>query len=156
MRMKHYKIIEADTFNEAKQTYMDLRSIDRLNIAHFLQDNGFSVSCNGGMGYRHYVNNQQIKEYDLSTWKYVEAIKNGKLYYISLQCFDCNYDKNHISYNYHTLIDRIGISVYAAKDYENKEQNKYPNAIDDMHNTGIDLPMNEEKLNDLLEFINKL
>ena len=98
-----------------------------------------------GSGDINYTNRSTIKPYDLSNWKWisVRAEELGVDFLVSLQAFDVDED----SKNTHVLMDRIGLYIHKKDRYNPKE------CFKNMINTGIDLPMNEEKLEKLKELI---
>lgn len=134
-------------FLSVKQKYNDLRELERKSIIDFLVKNKFIVKSgyNSGNGLKNYTSGKKFtKPYDNSNWKWIEcSSKEGKNYIISLQSFEIDPNTN----NHHVLMDRIGIYTY-----------KHYNASDAftlMAITEIDLPMNDDKLIELLSTLNE-
>lgn len=100
-----------------------------------------------GSGERKYTANSTIEPYDLSNWKWISArIESlGLDIDISLQAFDIDPK----TLNRHVLMDRIGLYVYKSGEYDATK------CFENMVNTGIDLPMTEEKIGKLKEIIYK-
>lgn len=132
-----------EDFIEIKAKYVELRSIERNNIIKFLEINGYTIiNRRGGKGSKGYTSNNTLRvPYDLSNWKWIEVEKEGVYFIISFQAFDMD----ATSGNYHVLMDRLGVYKYTK--YNAKE------AFEDMIITDIDLPMNDEKMYKLLEYL---
>lgn len=121
-----------------------LREEQRMSIVNHLDSIGVKVSKHpsSGKGRSNYTAGGTIAEYDLRNWKYIDASKDGKGVFISLQAFD----QDPRSRNHHVLENRIGIYTYTKYDPEDAFRN--------MFITDIDLPMNEAKfamLDDAIE-----
>ncbi len=133
-------------FLETKNKYNSLREAERKEIISYLSEKGFTATNRGGNGRPDYTNHGQLKKsYDLTNWKYVEAIKGDVKYFISLQAFDRDTETS----NYHVLMDRIGICVF-SKDV------KKPDYFNLMQVTSIELPLGEKELDELLEIMNNI
>ena len=131
-----------NNFIDSKNKYVELRNVERNNIIEFLKTNGYCIKKAGGKGRKNYTSNNTLKiPYDLSNWKWIDAEKEDVCYLISLQAFDLDI----ISGNYHVLMDRLG--VYKYTQYNSKE------AFENMVITDIELPMNDEKMCKLLEYL---
>ena len=130
-------------FIRIREQYNDLREQQRKEIAAYLKDNNFVVKDGrSGRGKKEYTSgNRFITPYDLSNWKWIDCSLDDRNFIISLQCFDV--DPN--TYNHHVLMDRIGIYAY-------KKYNSY-DAYTKMIPTEIDLPMDDDKLNRLLNLL---
>ncbi len=169
-------------FNNVKNAYAELRELERQKLAGALSGKGYIVVKGGsaGKGRPDYTNHGTINQYDLSNWKWVACSKEGFHYTISFQTFD----KDVKSLNCHALFDRIGVYKYVwssledmKKNYEqatdiiNKKENpEYEDLIkydikkkynpDDafytMENANIDLPLDDKKIQKLIEFMENL
>ena len=132
-------------FKEYQENYYRAREIERRKPIHKLRKEGYEVSARGGRGIKAYTSGGRIKPYDLSNFKYIVAKKDGFTYFISLNPFDTD----PVSHSRHFLPDRIGICKYRG-DY---------NADYVYHNmkvTNIDLPFNDDKLDQLLSELEAL
>lgn len=134
---------EMNAFLEAKETYNAFREFERKKIINYLIEKGLKIQQNGGMGHSHYTNGGQLeRSYDLTNWKWVSGSNGEKKFFISLQAFD----KDRSSKNYHVLMDRIGICFY------NMDEKK-PDYFHIMKVTSLELPLNENDLEDLYGLI---
>ncbi len=140
-----------DTFEQIKNAYNEAREAQRGELIEALNEKGFrnlkgkEISKSGGKGKKDYTNKNTINQFDLSNWKWVSCSKDGFNYFISLQAFD----QDIKSKNRHVLFDRIGVYKYKGK------YNAY-DAFYTMENTNIDLPLNEEKIEKLVKFMETL
>lgn len=127
-------------FEMCKKEYEKARDCEKNKLMDFLKNKGIKVLNKGhGNGISQYTSGGKLEvSYDLSNWKWVEIEKEGYKYLISLQPFD----KDKKTGNIHVLMDRIGI--YKYKEYVASE------AMEKMVITNIELPLTEEKLNELL------
>lgn len=141
------------TFEEVKNLYTEMRDKERKKLVTFLKENGFEVvdGPRAGRGRTDYTAKHTFVEpYDLSNWKYVECYKDGYEYFLSLQAFDTDPG----SQNHHVLMDRIGLYKYIGVSLADRK-NKYvaKDAFETMKISDVDLPLNEEKLKKLLQFM---
>ncbi|MBQ9120073.1 MAG: hypothetical protein IJY09_08500 [Lachnospiraceae bacterium] len=129
-------------FNEARDAYVNARSEERMKIIKFLEQKGFEIlKKNGGSGRANYKGSHMETPHNLRNWKWIEAQCGENYYFISLQVFEQDYK----SKNRHILMDRLG--VYKHMEYD-------PEAIfESMQITEIELPMTEEKLENLLTYL---
>lgn len=146
---------ETEEFVQAKEKYAACRKAQLKLIIDYLESIGFTVRPQkGGYGVTTYgTRGKQPRfsiAYNLSNWMYIDAEKSGKSFMISLQPFDL--DPNPRSKNYHVLMDRIGIYIYAP---DNKSK-RTADAIVRMLSTDIDLPIDETKLKKLGCLLNKI
>lgn len=146
---------ETEEFVQAKEKYAACRKVQLKLIIDYLASIGFTVRPQkGGCGRKNYgAQGKQPRfsiAYDLSNWMYIDVEKSGKSFMISLQPFDL--DPNSHSKNYHVLMDRIGIYIYAP---DNKGK-RTADAIVRMLSTDIDLPMDEAKLEKLGCLLDKI
>lgn len=154
---KEVKNLEKETkeFEQAKEKYAACRKAQLKLIIDYLESIGFTVRPQkGGCGRKNYgAQGKQPRfsiAYNLSNWMYIDVEKSGKSFMISLQPFDL--DSNPRSKNYHVLMDRIGIYIYAL---DNKSK-RTADAIVRMLSTDIDLPMDEVKLEKLGCLLDKI
>lgn len=136
-------------FKDIRDLYENVREKEKHKIIQWLEDENYEVlNMNGekakrpnktGSGQKHYTSGNTIKEFDLSNWKWISVEKNNLEYTISLQAF--NVDPK--TRNRHILMDRIGIYVCNYGEYNAEE------CFEKMQDTGIDLPMTEEKFTEL-------
>ncbi len=126
-------------FKEIRDSYALLREKEKNKIIAYLDGKGFrfftylwmpakkkeKTGCGIGA---------------LKNLKWVNAEKNGFKYFISLQAF--NIDKK--TGNHHVVMDRIGVYKFQG-DYDGR------NALYEMKDTGIDLPITDKELDDLLK-----
>ena len=152
-----------NAFAKAKNEYTRLREIERKKIIAYLKDQtdnegnlmftkatGAKLDCRGGSGRKSYGKGKFNKLYDLSNWKFVEAMYKGQKFLISLQCFD--FDTN--SKNVHVLYDRIGIYLYDEKMLNINFENAFYDACVNyclfrMVATEFDLPLSDDDLKEL-------
>lgn len=134
-----------EDFIAIQKKYEKLRNVERNNIIKFLKTNGYTIiKERGGKGRSNYTSKNTLKiPYDLSNWKWIEAEKDNMRYLISLQAFDVD----SLSGNHHVLMDRLGVYKYAGQEYNANE------AFENMIITDIDLPMDNEKLLKMLEYL---
>lgn len=134
-----------NTFIKAKQQYNDCREAERKKIISYLKEEGFEIlKERGGRGAKNYTAGKTLESpYDLSNWKWIEAAMDGINYCITLQAFD----RDPNTGNRHVLMDRIGVYTYAKYNAEDAYKN--------MVTTEIDLPMDDEKLKMLVEFLKR-
>lgn len=138
---------QVSKFNLARDLYNDFRRDEKMKLIAYLQQNDFKILRSDGREAQVKRSYGQGKtnykgDYDLSNWQYVYAQNGGKWFYISLQCFDKG------EHNYHVLMDRIGVCIYDADPEWN-----FSRAIDEMRNTGVDLPLDARKLERLLKIL---
>ncbi len=131
-------------FEDIKNSYVHAREDERKKIVKYLEGNGYTIvkGSRAGKGDSHYTSGNKIAPYDLSNWKYIEAEKFEKQFFISLQAFERDPNTNNI----HVLMDRLGIYTYTGT---RKNYNSY-DAFTKMIITDIDLPLSDEKLNHLV------
>lgn len=134
-------------FLEARKEYNDCREKEKNKIIKELKKSGYEITPYfKGHGSNYYKASGEMQNpYDLSIWKWIEVKKQDKYYCISLQAFDRqNKERNEI-----VLFDRLGIygpyNVYDQKD-----------CFDKMHVTEIDLPMDDNKMKQLINSLNKV
>lgn len=132
-----------EDFIAVKKKYEELRNVERNNMINFLKANGYTIiKGKGGKGCTNYTSKGTLKiPYDLSNWKWIETEKDNMRYLISFQAFDVDSSSG----NHHVLMDRLGVYKYTK--YNAKE------AFENMAITDIDLPMDDEKLLKLLEYL---
>lgn len=155
-RNKQLKKLQECSFNEVKEIYKELRNIEKCRIIEKLieVDCGYeimdmlfkrNVSKKSwkitGNGNYHYTSNNTIYEYNLTNWKWINVKFENILITISLQ----PYDTDKKTGNTHTLFDRIGIIA------KHSSQLASISFI-----TDIDLPMDSNKLDKLIEILNKV
>ena len=137
-------IEDAEEFETAKVEYMKFRLEERERIINYLKRRGFE---RGGRTPGKYSSGSRFsREYDLSNWLYFDINKGEKKICISLQTFD----KDSKSGNYHVLMDRLGIYIYAPGSSETTD------AIDRMLATNIDLPMTDKSLENLANILDTI
>lgn len=137
-------MIDMNEFERAKNEYVMARNNERKRIISFLKENEFEVLNEfRGKGETRYTSGNRLNvPYDLSNWKWVEVKKGEWFYLISLQAFD----RDPSSRNLHVLMDRIG--VYKYEKYNSNE------VLEKMKITDIELPMDKEKFDMLLDYLN--
>ena len=138
-------------FQLTKKNYVDAREKQKKEIIKVLMGEGYSIlNMDGnkatkpystGSGQCNYTSRGTIESYDLSNWKWISARSEEQAldFIISLQAFDIDVKTQ----NRHVLMDRIGLYVYNMKEYNAVE------CFTRMIDTGIDLPMTEEKYESL-------
>lgn len=133
-----------DEFNEIKRKYERIREIQRHLIAGHLNrcGKGFRAEIKGGSGKRNYTAGGTLTTpYDLSNWKWVKVQRGASIVLVTLN----KLDRDPHSGNIHALYDRIGII--------------YCNCIEDPfcipRDTGIDLPLDGEKLCKLADILDR-
>jgi len=133
-------------FTEAKNAYKKMREESREIILDCLSHHeGFEkIKKRGGSGRTIYGKGRLNPTYDLSNWKWVEGELNGKNFIISLQPLDIDPGSGNI----HVLMDRIGIIISG----KNEGKYSYTNFV----TTGIELPIDDKKVNELVEILNEL
>lgn len=140
-------------FQDAKDTYTRFREDERIKIVKHLKDNGYDVvsGSHAGKGIAKYTSGKRMNlSFDLSNWKYIEAYKDNNLFFISLQAFDVD----PVSNNHHILMDRLGIYKYTGHELKDRKKNYIAyDALTKMTVTDIELPMNDSKLKQLLEYM---
>lgn len=140
-------------FQDAKDAYTKLREKERIRIVKHLKINGYDVvsGSRAGKGIAKYTSGKRMNpSFDLSNWKYIEAYKDNNLFFISLQAFDVD----PVSNNYHILMDRLGIYKYAGHELKDIKKNYIAyDALTKMTVTDIELPMDDNKLKQLLEYM---
>lgn len=142
---------DENEFNEVRQRYKQLRLEQRKLMKNYLEQNGFTVRMpnargQGGKGNPHYGRRKRQplpEEYDLSNWMWMDVELGNMKYLVSLQTFD--FDPN--SQSYHVLMDRLGIYLYR------NGSDRAPAALHHMLETGIDLPMDTDKLERLASIL---
>ncbi len=152
-RKENVKSLEEETekFVKVKKDYEKCRAVQRIIIMDYLEKKaGFNIVRGGGKGRTDYGIRKTSPgfsvKYDLTNWKYIDCEKAGEKLLISLQTFDRNPGNN----DYHVLMDRIGIYIYAQGSHKTSD------AIERMLATNIDLPMDETKLETLTRLLNKI
>ena len=152
------------TLKDIKEAYTALREDERKTIKEHLKGKGFIVlrGSSEGKGGTEYSSRGRLNPtFDLSNWKWVEAMDEERYYFISLQAFD----QDAHSKNFHALTDRIGLFVgerlpFASDSLKVSEEMKLNYAhykeqiFSRMIITEIELPMTEgsfQALDHLLE-----
>lgn len=133
-----------DDFNEFKRKYAYIREIQRHLIVSYLNScgKGFRAEIKGGSGRKNYTAGGNLKKpYDLSNWKWVNVYRGQSSVSVILNPLD----QDPVSHNIHALYDRIGVL------YHTQEEN--PLRLPD--DTGIDLPVDGEKLAELAEILDR-
>ena len=158
-------------FDKARKRYESARGaeikliVDRLNRKGYfnLNKEGKEINCSGRNGSSRYRGGRKGKidpPYDLGNWKYIEAYKNEKYYFISLQSFynRCFTDDDSKA-QFPAAFDTIG--VFCCK--ENLKINEDKNVYDvdkmireKMKPTDITLPLSPGKIEKLLDILKKL
>lgn len=103
-------VVESVMFEKIRRAYVDARAEQRKKIIKYLENNmgrSFIVREGEGCGRYDYTSKGKIVPYDLTIWKYIEALDDDYYYFISLQAFD----QDPKTGNYHALMDRIGIFI---------------------------------------------
>lgn len=153
------------SFWDAKELYKMFRQDQKYEIIDRLSDLGIEVITErdekSGQG-KSFYGYKRFKKYDNTNWKWVDIIIDNKVAFcISLQAFD----RDPTSGNYHVLFDRIGVYKYhdsvfenywnSGKDSKERDSNKLKtiNAVQEMKNSSIDLPMDEDKFKELIGFL---
>lgn len=136
----------SDEFDKIKTDYMELRKNMKSELIKRFKKDGYHCNNQGGQGNGKYGSNRLKKEYDLKNWIWI--IVSGKLYKdveycISFQAFDINPRTR----DRHVLMDRLGLYAYPKGEYAGYD------CFKNMIETGIDLPMNEEKYAKLLNIM---
>lgn len=137
-------------YTNIKEKYEGSREIQRKKIVTYLDNEGFKVKQSGGRGYYKYKNSgfrRLEHEFDLRSYKYINASKVKYSVFISLQ----PPDKDHKTKNRHTLVDRLGFRVYLKNEPPEDTPKK---DFYEIKLTPIDLPITEIKLDLLLKLIN--
>lgn len=136
-------------FTEIRDQYNELRRKERNIIVNYLRNHVFfknKAKINARNGSQKYNSGQRLKtKYDLRNWLWIDLAINDVNFLLSLQTFD--YDPK--TGNLHVLMDRIGIYVYG-------DNYSAVDARENMMITNIELPLNENKLEELANIINKL
>lgn len=123
------------TFNTVRELYKNLRMLELYKIKEYLD------TCPKLKGTKTSIY-QGVKGCD--NWLGLDVeINNGKKYFISLQPFGRDKDNG----NRYVVMDRIGLYKY---DKSNRKLNT-KDALGKMDDTYITLPINEEKLNQLVK-----
>lgn len=132
-------------FLEIKKLYNEARTQERNNISYFFRKQGdFETDKpSARAGVKNYSSGGRLmEEYDLSNWKWVCVKRNHVHFLISLQTFD----RDPRTGNLHILMDRIGIYAYVGSYSSIDAQTK-------MMATNIDLPLDNNKLNELRQIL---
>lgn len=133
-------------FVSMRTAYNNCREEEKNKIIQRLRQEGYAtISYSKGKGVLNYTANGKLqKEYDLSLWKWIEIQKDGICFFISLQAFD----NNNAGGNKLVLFDRLGIyGPYKCGEYNSAR------CFNEMDVTEIELPMNEDKLNELVDLL---
>jgi hypothetical protein len=133
-----------DEFNEIKRKYAYIREIQRHLIVSYLNScgKGFRAEIKGGSGRKNYTSGGNLKKpYDLSNWKWVKVQRGASIVLVTLN----KLDRDPHSGNIHALYDRIGIIYCNCIE----EQLRIPS------DTGIDLPLDGEKLCKLADILDR-
>ena len=156
-------------FSRIKDTYNDYREKERKRIIDFIAErnddqgnpifskiSGADYSARkyaGGCGSLKYGNRKKrplTPVYDLSNWKYIETLCRGQYVFISLQCFDLDPG----SHNIHVLFDRIGV-LFRKSGNIKLENETVSNAFLQMEATNWELPLSDDEINALIDWIIK-
>lgn len=147
-------------FKEIKKLYVEARENEKIKIIDYLLKENFIIlnmedkeatnPHKTGSGIKNYTSGKRIHSYDLSNWKWIFAEKNNIKYLVLLQSFD----KDPKTKNRHILMDRIGIYRYSNLDLS--KESIAQGCFDNLYNTGIDLPMDDDKLCKLCNMLEKL
>lgn len=137
-------------FTEIRDQYNELRRKERDIIANYLRNHAFfkkkAKKIDVRSGSQKYNSGQRLEiKYDLSNWLWIDLAINDVNFLLSLQTFD--YDPK--TGNLHVLMDRIGIYVYG-------DNYSAVDARENMMITNIELPLNENKLEELANIIKEL
>lgn len=134
------------TFEQIKDAYNQARNVERQNLVKALENYGFIdvIDKQGSASYKGGKSGFEEK-YNLINWKWIECSKDGFNYIISFQAFD--QDTN--TFDRHVLFDRIGVYKYKG------EYNAY-DAFYTMENANIDLPLDDKKIQKLIDFMENL
>lgn len=123
------------TFNTVRELYKNLRMLELYKIKEYLEDSP-NINVTEAKIYK--------GRFGCDNWLGLDVmINNEKKYFISLQPFGENKDNG----NHYVVMDRIGIYKYDNVNGK-LETTDALNKMDDIY---ITLPMNEEKLNRLVE-----
>lgn len=135
-------------FIDIKNAYNQTRKVERDDIAKYFnkQEDFENEKPAARAGRKNYKSGGRLlKEYDLSNWNWVCVKRNKVKFFISLQTFD----RDPNTGNLHVLMDRIGIYAYVGECSSVNAQTK-------MMMTNIELPMNDEKMNQLCNTLRDL
>lgn len=135
-------------FYKIKEMYNEAREDERNKIARFFRSHkDFEVERPPARrGAKSYSSGSRLnKKYDLSNWKWVCIKRNDVHFFISLQSFE----RDPKTGNFHVLMDRIGIYAHAGNYSPIEAQTK-------MMVTNIELPMDDEKLDELAKILKDL
>lgn len=138
------------TFEQIKDAYNQARNVEGQNLVKALKNYGFIDVCasQGSSNYKGGTKNRKSgfeEKYNLINWKWIDCSKNGFNYFISFQTFD----QDIKTQNRHVLFDRIGV-------YKYKGEYNPDDAFFTMKNSNIDLPLDDEKIQKLIEFMENL
>ena len=147
MATKKEENTREETFFELiKDAYNQARNVERQNLVKALENYGFIdvIDKQGSASYKGGKSGFEEK-YNLINWKWIDCSKNGFNYFISFQTFD----QDIKTQNRHVLFDRIGV-------YKYKGEYNPDDAFFTMKNSNIDLPLDDEKIQKLIEFMENL
>lgn len=131
------------SFQTIRDEY-DCARIEQLKkIVSELRKNGYEAEL--AQGKSDYTASHTMEAYNHSLWRYINATKNNRNYLVTIQPFHIDPADMRLT----TLNDRIGVYAYRKK-YDNGD------AVKQMKITDIDLPMDEEKLHELIIFLENL
>ncbi|VYU66805.1 Uncharacterised protein [Clostridium tertium] len=128
--------------------YNEARTEERNKISRFFrtQDDFETEKIAARAGVKKYKSGGRLmEEYDLSNWKWVCVKRNDVNFLISLQTFD----RDPSTGNLHILMDKIGIYAYVGNYSSIDAQTK-------MMITNIELPLDDNKLNELGQILRDL
>ena len=147
MATKKEENTREETFFELiKDAYNQARNVEGQNLVKALKNYGFIdvIDKQGSASYKGGKSGFEEK-YNLINWKWIDCSKNGFNYFISFQTFD----QDIKTQNRHVLFDRIGV-------YKYKGEYNPDDAFFTMKNSNIDLPLDDEKIQKLIEFMENL
>ena len=151
MATKKEENTREETFFELiKDAYNQARNVEGQNLVKALKNYGFIDVCasQGSSNYKGGTKNRKSgfeEKYNLINWKWIDCSKNGFNYFISFQTFE----QDIKTQNRHVLFDRIGV-------YKYKGEYNPDDAFFTMKNSNIDLPLDDEKIQKLIEFMENL
>lgn len=153
-------------FKKARETYNNLRNIERQKIVNKLKKENFIAK--GRQGTWNYTSQGKIKRsYNLGLWKWIVATKGDITAVISLQTIE----QDSKTKNIHVLFDRISIDVFKDNEKnvlsENSDsyfssikprynvENEFDSAFFEKAITDLELPLEDADLDSLLAIIEK-
>ncbi len=161
-----YEIMKA-LFDNAKENYSTLRSLERSRIVAYLKKDKSFSDVKGN------VETSRIKKYtsggtlspfyDNSNWKWITGRCGDVDFFLSLQTFDID----ESSHNIHALLDRIGLYLYKNSDQktenitidkefsDNGKNIRVADYFVRMKKTEFELPLSNGDLRKLAAYIKK-